>query len=222
MTAPLTPRRHRVRRRRRRVVFFLVIVVIVGVAFVVGRRAARPGENPLRARIVSVAQGQLGYRTDPSSTYCNRYSAYWDAGSNDCGNANLSEEWCADFAAWVWKQAGAQVSYELAPGFLNAQSASFYVWGMDHHTWHAVGSGYVAQPGDVAVYGLNYASVTADHVAVVVSAGPRDDAPNVVNGDGDRTGYSVVEAGRAQTFADVKGKGGRLSGYVSPSSPPTT
>jgi hypothetical protein len=222
MTAPLAPRRPRVRRRRRRLVFVLVVAALVGGAVVIGRRVRGPAENPLRARIVSVAQSQLGYRTDPPSTYCNRYSAYWDAGTDDCGNANLDEEWCADFAAWVWKQAGAEVSYELAPGFLNSQSASFYVWGMDHHTWHPVGSKYVPQPGDVAVYGLDYESVTADHVAVVVSAGPRDDAPNVINGDGDRTGYSVVEAGRAQTFADVKGKGGRLSGYVSPSPQPAT
>ena len=60
-------------------------------------------------------------------TYCNRYSAYWNAGTDDCGNGNLDEEWCADFAAWVWEQAGALVDYQLAPGYLNADSASFYV-----------------------------------------------------------------------------------------------
>ena len=48
-----------------------------------------------------------------------------------------------------------------------------------------------------------------------------DAAPDVVNGDGDRTGYSVVEVGTHQAFADVKGKGAPLSGYVSPSVPPT-
>ena len=58
------------------------------------------------------------------------------------------------------------------------------------------------------------------HVAVVTAATGDDAAPDVVNGDGDRTGYSVVEVGDHQAFADVKGKGRRLSGYVSPSSPP--
>jgi hypothetical protein len=159
----------------------------------------------------------VGYRTDPSDTYCNRFSAYWNAGTDDCGNDNLDEEWCADFAAWVWKQAGAEVSYALAPGYLNSQSASFYVWGIDHHTWHPVNSHYRPQPGDVAVYGLNYSSVTADHVAVVTAATSHNDAPDVINGDGDRTGYSVVEVGHDQMFADVHGKGGRISGYVSPS-----
>jgi hypothetical protein len=197
--------------------FFLLIAVAVGGAFVAVHLERAAAVSPLRARIVTIAEGQLGYRTDPSDTYCNRFSAYWNAGIDDCGNANMDEEWCADFAAWVWQQAGAQVAYELAPGYLNSQSASFYVWGMDHRTWHPVGSHYTPQPGDVAVYGLDLSTVTAQHVAIVTSATADDDAPNVVNGDGDRTGYSVVEAGNHQ---DVHGRGGRLSGYVSPSAPP--
>ena len=169
---------------------------------------------------MSVAQGQLGYSSDPANTYCNKFSAYWNAGTADCGNDNLDEEWCADFAAWVWKQAGALVDYQLAPGHLNSNSASFYVWGVDHGTWHLVGSGYAPQPGDVAVYGLDASAVTAVHVAVVTAGTDNDAAPDVVNGDGDRTGFSVVETGRSQAYADVQGKGAPLSGYVSPSSPP--
>jgi CHAP domain len=207
-------------RRRRFVAFVLVVAVlgvVAGVAFTHFDNG--PALSPLRARIVSIAQGQVGYVTDPSNTYCNKFSAYWDAGTDDCGNDNLDEEWCADFAAWVWKQAGALVAYQLAPGYLNSNSASFYVWGTDHGTWHPVGYGYVPQPGDVAVYGLDTAAVTAVHVAVVVGNSGNDRAPDVVNGDGDRTGYSVVEVGDRQAFADVKGKGAPLSGYVSPSSP---
>ena len=186
----------------------------------VDRVASGPSLSPLRARIVAVARSQLGYRTDPADTYCNRFSAYWYAGIADCGNANRNEEWCADFAAWVWKQAGAEVDYQLAPGFLNSDSASFYVWGVDHGTWHPVGSHYTPQPGDVAVYGLDLTSVTADHVAIVTGATSNPDAPDVINGDGDRTGFSVVEAGDDQAFADVHG--GRLSGYVAPSAPRST
>ncbi len=210
--------------RRRRFVAFVLVVAVVGVvaAVAIAHLDNGPALSPLRARIVSIAQGQVGYATDPSNTYCNKFSAYWDAGTDDCGNSNLDEEWCADFAAWVWKQAGAVVEYQLAPGYLNSDSASFYVWGTDRGTWHPVGSGYVPQPGDVAVYGLDPSAVTAVHVAVVVGASGDDRAPDVVNGDGDRTGYSVVEVGDHQAFADVKGKGAPLSGYVSPSSPSAT
>ncbi len=180
----------------------------------------RPAVSPLRARIVALAQGQVGYSTDPADTYCNKFSAYWNAGVHDCGgNGNLDEEWCADFAAWAWKQAGAVVAYQLAPGYLNGNSASFYVWGTHHDTWHPVGSGYTPQPGDVAVYGLDTSAVTAVHVAVVSAASGNDAAPDVINGDGDRTGFSVVEPGDQQAFADVKGRGAPLSGYVSPLSP---
>jgi hypothetical protein len=208
--------------RRRRFLRFLLVVTLFGVAIavIVVRFDRGPGLSPLRARIVSLAEGQVGYQTDPSETYCNKFSAYWNAGTDDCGgNGNLSEEWCADFAAWAWKEAGALVSYELAPGYLNGDSASFYVWGTNHGTWHPVGSGYTPQPGDVAVYGLDTSAVTAVHVAVVVGNSGNDAAPDVVNGDGDRTGFSVVEVGDHQANADVKGKGAPLSGYVSPSSP---
>jgi len=200
------------------ITFILLIAIVGGVLVLSKHTRSGPQINPIRARIVSIAQGQVGYQTDPSDTYCNRFSAYWGAGTADCGNSNLSEEWCADFAAWAWKMAGAQFTYELAPGSINSDSASFYVWGVAHHTWHPVGSHYVPQPGDVAVYGLQLPATTAQHVAVVVRATTPKNAPEVINGDGDHTGFSVVEIGRHQAFADVDGdkQGSRLSGYVSP------
>jgi CHAP domain len=220
---PLSRRTHRVQRpRQRRLAAFVLVLVLVaaGVAAYVSSR--RPAVNPLRARIVALAQGQVGYRTDPSDTYCNKVSAYWNAGVDDCGgDGNLDEEWCADFAAWAWKEADAVADYRLAPGYLNGNSASFYVWGINHDTWHPVGSGYTPQPGDVAVYGLDTSATTAVHVAVVTAASRNDAAPDVINGDGDHTGFSVVETGDHQAFADVKGKGAPLSGYVSPLSPPS-
>ncbi len=201
----------------------MIALVGAGSALVVARLDRGTALSPLRARIVAIAQGQVGYRTDPADTYCNKFSAYWNAGVDDCGNDNLDEEWCADFAAWVWKQAGADLSYQLAPGYLNGASASFYVWGVRHGTWHRVGSNYAPQPGDVAVYGLDTAAVTAVHVAIVTGDSGNAAAPDVVNGDGDRTGFSVVEVGSAQADADVKGKGAApLAGYVSPVAPPSS
>ncbi len=110
-----------------------------------------PSLSPLRARIVAIAEGELGYVTDPAGSYCNKYSAFWNAGIADCGNADRDEEWCADFAAWVWQRAGATVTYGYSADEVNGGSASFYEWGVAHHTWHAASSGYVPQPGDVAV-----------------------------------------------------------------------
>jgi len=170
-----------------------------------------------RATIVSFAQGQLGYSTDPSTTYCNKFSTYWVSGPSDCGNSNRDEEWCADFAAWAWRMAGVPVVYQYINGDLNSSSASFYEWGVRHHTWHPVGSGYVPQPGDVAVYGLNVSALVAQHVAVVVSDTTGSSGPNAVNGDGDHTGFSRVEYQTNETDADIAGSGSApLAGYVAP------
>jgi hypothetical protein len=173
--------------------------------------------TPLQARIVSIARSQVGYRTDPADSYCNKYSAFWVSGTDDCPGQNLDEEWCADFAAWVWEKAGVSVDYQYINGDLNSSAASFYEWGMAHDTWHPVGSAYAPQPGDVAVYGLDVPALVAQHVAVVTGYTPGDKGPNVVNGDGDRTGFSVVETGEDQVVADIPdGSAAHLSGYVSP------
>lgn len=172
--------------------------------------------SPLRSRIVSIAEGQVGYATDPPGTYCNKYSAYWASGPDDCGNANRDEQWCADFAAWVWQQAGAAVVYQYINGDLNSSAASFYEWGTSRGTWHPLVSGYVPQPGDVALYGLDPSSLVAAHVAIVISYGTGARGPVAVNGDGDLRGFSVVEVRSDEYFADTTG-GASLSGYVSPS-----
>lgn len=170
-----------------------------------------------RARIVAFAQGQVGYTTSPSNTYCNKFSAYWVSGPSDCGNANRDEQWCADFAAWAWKMAGVPLVYQYINGDLNSSSASFYEWGVRHHTWHPSGSGYVPQPGDVAVYGLDVKDLVAQHVAIVVSFTPGASGPNAINGDGSRTGFSRVEYQNDEFNADVAGSGtALLAGYVSP------
>ena len=174
--------------------------------------------SPLRGRIVAIAESQVGYRTNSSNIYCNKYSAYWISGTRDCGNANLDEEWCADFAAWVWQKAGATVTYQYINGDLNASSASFYEWGVSRGTWHPVGSGYIPQPGDVVVYGLDIPTLVAQHDAIVISYRKGSRGPDAVNGDGDRTGFSVVEIGKNEYQADISTKRATLiSGYVSPS-----
>ena len=230
--------------RRRRRPWWLVLVVLVASFFVFRPTAShsftRPSLDhsapltaagiariditraaeisPLRGRIVAIAESQVGYRSDPPTTYCNKYSAYWVSGANNCGNANLDEEWCADFAAWVWQKAGAKVIYQYINGDLNSSAASFYEWGVAHGTWHPVGSGYVPQPGDVAVYGLDVATLVARHDAIVVSYTKGARGPDAINGDGDRTGFSVVEIGTNEYQADTNATGSTvLAGYVSPS-----
>jgi CHAP domain len=213
----------RMRRRRRTVSLSVVSTVVTlglvafGVSVSSGSRVPPLPSTAFRAHIVTLAESQLGYETNPTQSYCNKYSAFWAAGTaTNCGSGLRSEQWCADFAAWAWREAGAKFSYGYAPGDVNAASASFYLWAVDHGTWHPYGSGYTPQPGDVAVYGLDTAAGTAAHVAVVTYFTPGARGPDVVNGDGDRTGFSVVESGSDQYEADTPGTASPLSGYASP------
>ena len=129
-------------------------------------------------RIVAVAQSQVGYSTEPSSSYCNKFSAYWDAGTGGCPSGETAEEWCADFAAWAWQKAGVQFTYGYGPAEINGAAVSFYEWGVANGEWHPATSGYVASPGDVAVYGLSLgADPSAVHVAIVTDDAPGQTGP---------------------------------------------
>lgn len=215
----------RARRRRFRALLG-VSVVAIALTVIVNRLSASPGASPLpnlaslttRQRIVAVARSQVGYSADPQDSYCNKFSAHWDVGSPVCPSGETSEQWCADFAAWVWQTAGVRFTYGYGPDEINAGAASFYSWGLTNGDWHPANSGYVAQPGDVAVYGLSLdPNPSAAHVAIVTDDPKGQRGPDVVNGDGDRTGFSVVETGTNQTEADTGDRrNSTLAGYVSP------
>jgi hypothetical protein len=53
-------------------------------------------------------------------------------------------------------------------------------------------------------------------VAVVIDDEPGRSGPDVVNGDGDRTGFSVVETGTDQVQVTDSQGDFTLAGYVSP------
>ncbi len=203
----------------------VILVVTLHRAFGNTNSFSMPSEATLAAlsvpqRIVAIAQSQVGYSTEPSSSYCNKFSAYWNAGTAGCPSGEKAEEWCADFAAWAWQKAGVPFTYGYGPGEINGAAASFYEWGVANGEWHPVSSGYVASPGDVAVYGLSLgANPSAVHVAIVTDDAPGQVGPDVVNGDGDRTGFSVVETGTDQAMADAGNGDSTLAGYVSPPGP---
>ena len=220
-------RQRRLRRHRRR---FIVVVVAALVVLAFAFRGAIGTSNryglpspstladlSLRHRIVAIADSQVGYSTQPVDSYCNKFSAYWDAGTTNCPGGETSEEWFADFAAWVWRIAGVHFVYGYSKNEINGAVASFYEWGVHNGLWHPLSSGYVASPGDIAIYGLSRgANPSAVHAAIVTSETPGARGPDVVNGDGDRTGFSVVEVGVDQELAKADQIASTLDGYVSP------
>ena len=95
---------------------------------------------------VRLASGQVGYTSPYADSFCNKFTQYWGDGSA-CDAANRSQAWCADFVAWVWRQAGVSFTYGDGASDINALASSFYQWGVANGHWHAAGSGYVPQPG---------------------------------------------------------------------------
>jgi hypothetical protein len=214
-------------RRRFRLVLGAGAVVIILVATlqgVLGNTDSFPlpstaalARLSVRQRIVAIAKSQVGYSTEPSNSYCNKFSAYWTAGTANCPSGESAELWCADFAAWAWQNAGVHFTYGYGRAEINGAAVSFYAWALANGHWHPATSGYVAAPGDVAVYGLSLgADPSAVHVAIVTDDPPGQRGPDVVNGDGDRTGLSVVETGTDQIQADAGHGDSTLAGYVSP------
>jgi hypothetical protein len=173
----------------------------------------------VRSSIVSLAESQDQYGAavadSPANSGCNPYTGYWGDGPV-CGAGLRANEWCADFAAWVWHQAGVSFTYGFSGSDINAWSASFYFWGVATGNWHPLSSGYTPQAGDVAVYGNLTEASGPGHVGIYVGGGAT--SPTVVNGNWavnwpDPANYGVMkQSGESNTGV----AGGVLDGYVSP------
>ena len=210
---------HPRRRARRRGLVLVGLVLALAAAALVVAGHEGSSVSPLRARIVSIAQGQVGYTTNPTDSYCNKFSAYWQSGDPTARRATRASNGAPTSppgsgrrrAPWSPTSSSTAISTHRRPVSTSGgcPTAPGTRW-VQH---------YQPQPGDVAVYGLNAGALAATHVAVVTGYSAGNQGPDVVNGDGDRTGFSVVETGTDQYRADTKGSQGALSGYVSPSAP---
>ena len=145
-------------------------------------------------KIADIALSQIGVGiTPPSSGFgivdCDPYSTLAGAQSpnaDGCGlNSNFNienqnEEWCSDFAKWVWQQAGVTVDMNT----LNAGSVSFYDWGLDQKETVTPDTGTPAV-GDAVVFfppGTITPTSYADHVGIVTGINS-DGTINMANGD---------------------------------------
>ncbi|MFB9248953.1 CHAP domain-containing protein, partial [Sphaerisporangium melleum] len=142
---------------------------------------ATPAAAATRSEIVSVAQAQLKDPERnverPAGSNCNYYTGVlrgWKPASG-CGYADgvqfRDSDWCADFAKYVWKNAGVKYAdiAEGNGGVLTGWAASFKDYGTKYGTWHARSSGYAPQPGDALVFDWDH-SGDIDHVGIVTSS----------------------------------------------------
>ncbi len=114
------------------------------------------------AAATSQDQYHLAVVEDPPGSNCNIYTAYWGRGTaTGCAPGTRAEEWCSDFAEWVWAAAG------INTAGINGWSFTFIDWGESHTGAFKPGATNDPQPGDAVVWG-DLSSGYGAHVGIVV------------------------------------------------------
>ena len=138
----------------------------------------------LRSKIVAIAEGQLGQGERPRGSNCTKFGP--------------CEEWCADFATWVWRQAGVSGIGRIA------WVPDLPLWGKRHHTWKP-GYRNNPQPGDMVIFsGLHVGlveRVTASTITIIA---------------GNTSTNNVARRGPAPPSQGYRMGPAAISGYVSP------
>ncbi len=186
-----------------------VVTVVGGTPVVL---VASGGFIGLAARIVLAAasQDQLhqAVTDDPANTNCNPYTAVFQRGTTaGCAPGTAQEEWCSDFADWVWTAAG------VATTGIDGASASFVTWGRARHQF-LQGIAQVPAVGDAVVWGvLN--PLWGSHVGIVVGVKGRE--IDVISGNSGGYAHTsgVWESGWFAP-ASMTAQGDPIIGYVSP------
>ncbi|MFI6317716.1 FG-GAP-like repeat-containing protein [Nonomuraea sp. NPDC050556] len=191
--------------------------------------SALPAFAVSRDSIVSVASGELGNSArnheSPMGTGCNYYTGVfrtWISPSGCPASGGVqwrSSDWCADFAKYVWKNAGVPYAdvAEGSKGILTGWAASFQDYGVEYGTWHTRSSGYTPQPGDALVFDGNQDG-SIDHVGIVRSSdsgsvytiegnsGDKVQAKSYARSDAHIVGYSAP-VGAAPPYQDFLSHG---------------
>ena len=177
------------------------------------------GPIPLIQRIVALAksQDQLGASVveTPLNSNCNPYTAAFKRGwTTGCAKGTAAEEWCSDFANWVWMKAGADTSG------ITGYSYTFVDHGSRLGTFKA-GATNSPHPGDAVVWGYASSHV-GDHVGIVV--GVKGNLIDVVSGNsGPATpqGYNVAvwDSGYFNPAASHDAGSDAIVGYITPTFP---
>jgi hypothetical protein len=154
--------------------------------------------------------GGVGFQTSRTGT-----------SSCESDGRTVAQPWCADFAIWVWANAGVG---NLSG--LDAGSRSFYDYGERYGTLLTSASA-VPAVGDVVVFNYDSATDYADHVAIVTWMSPDGSQIDTVSGDWgsndiqhntvvDNGKYSSKVGSKSTKVLDGDNNPMTLSGYVAP------
>ncbi len=118
---------------------------------------------------------------------------------------NRHEEWCADFATWIYEQAGYPLKPD--PDWNIAYVPNIQAVGQSNQNfhWHPAGSGYTPKPGDLAIHGANHVNI------FITSSGGASTYIGGDQGNGPYPGGSIVSIETNSGYYDSG-----ITGYVSP------
>jgi len=123
---------------------------------------SRPSPDEVVAQILSIARAEAAntaHNREIGGYNCNYYSTQLGVGGSGCSNGWRTEAWCADFVKWVWKNAGANVTY------LNGRADSVMDYGTKHGTWHTSNP----KPGDGIYFTYGHAGIVVTSTSTTVT-----------------------------------------------------
>ncbi len=163
-------------------------------------------------RIVLTAKSQDQFHAriedTPAGSGCNPFTASFGRGSTSgCAPGTSSEEWCSDFAQWVWGTSGINTSG------ISGASKTFVTWGRSHGRF-LQGINHTPAVGDAVVWGvLN--PLWGAHVGIVVGVKGRQ--IEVVSGNSGplAVASAVWDSGYFLPSSETA-QGDPIIGYTSP------
>ncbi|MCX4672249.1 CHAP domain-containing protein [Streptomyces sp. NBC_01381] len=205
-----------------------VVLLATAVAGVVAAGSltatASAAPSPLRMNIVKTAtiEKDNPKHNREKGNNCNFYSGYWKpSGDNICSTSTggvkwRSNNWCADFVRYVWKNSGAKTKHTdpWAGSFYRAAKAGT-------GKWHKRGS-YVPKAGDAVLYdwdggtpSLGTNGWDVDHVGVVIQYRKSGKKLTTIEGNTTKTSSG---SGKEGVFKRTRynTERGDVVGYVSP------
>ncbi|MEV8506229.1 CHAP domain-containing protein [Actinoplanes sp. NPDC051475] len=116
----------------------------------------------------------------------------------------VGRNWCADFAKYIFKWAGADTEH------LNGLAASFKTYGVAMGTWHRAGS-YIPRRGDAVMYDWDHDG-DIDHVGIVTSWYADNTDGTYGSVEGNRGGGN----GKVIHVTDQDNNGASVYGFTTP------
>ncbi|WP_216586764.1 CHAP domain-containing protein [Streptomyces brasiliscabiei] len=178
----------------------------------------------LQTAIKNKARQQVGMspRNRERAGNCNYYSAVATSPKSgvvgSCKKVGglqwRTNNWCADFVRYVWKNSGARTKNT------DAFAGSFYRARNSIGAWHARGS-YVPKIGDAVLYdwdggtpSLGTNGWDVDHIGIVIGYNAKTKALTTIEGNTTKSGNGGTEGVYQRTRYNTKA--GDVVGYVTP------